>query len=148
MCCSGEQRGGEERDAAPAKRRRLRILIVDDDEGVLRCLARLLSVHEVFKAADYVAAEQALLDPGVSLDVVVSDYRMPGRSGADVLLAASRIQPVAVRVLLTSDPPADIEELIAAGVVHNCVLKPFTPSLAGRLEEIARSHRPAGPSTE
>jgi len=150
MGCNGEERRSEEQDGslASTKRQRLRILIVDDDDGVLRCLARLFSVHEVFKAAGYVAAEQALRDPGVWLDLVVSDYRMPGRNGVDVLLAASRIQPVAVRVLLTSAPPADIEELIAAGVIHSCVLKPFTPALAGRLEAMVRSHRVAGPAAE
>ena len=62
---------------------------------------------------------------GTAFDVVVSDYLMAGRNGVDVLRAARELQPRAVRVLLTSNPPADIGDVIASGVVHRCLLKPF-----------------------
>jgi len=145
----GGNGSGDPRDAGPGQdketdRRRLKILIVDDDEFVRKTLDRALRPHHVLQAGDYHQAEHVMLAPDTELDAVVSDYRMPGPDGVEVLAAASRLQPRAVRMLLTGSPPENIQKLIDSGLVHCCVLKPFQASLPRRLEALARSWRAAG----
>ncbi len=66
---------------------KLRVLLVDDEQLIVRCLARFLhEICEVFTAESYDQAEGIMLRE--RLDAVVSDCRMPGRGGADVLCAS------------------------------------------------------------
>ena len=79
----------------------MRILLVDDEAGVLRALTRLFERrgHEVRTAASGEAA-LALLDT-FTPDVVVSDHKMSGMTGAVLLDAIGRRLPAARRVLLS-----------------------------------------------
>jgi len=119
--------------------RRLAILVVDDEEDILELLSEMLRGHEVVRATGCEEAEAVMLRRGASLDAVVSDYRMPGRNGAEVLRAAMQHSPRAVRALLTACPPSDVGDLVDAGVVHFCLLKTFINALRGRLEAIVSS---------
>ncbi|HEX3775022.1 MAG TPA: response regulator, partial [Polyangiaceae bacterium] len=61
---------------------KLRILLVDDEEMVRRCTARLLSDFEVVTAANAVDAIQILRQDS-DFDAVLSDVMMPGISGPE-----------------------------------------------------------------
>jgi DNA-binding NtrC family response regulator len=79
----------------------LRILLVDDEVAVLRAMDRLFTRrgHEVRNAS---SAEEAMgmLDTFVP-EVVVSDFKMKGMNGGELLrLVAARI-PSARRILLS-----------------------------------------------
>jgi two-component system response regulator VicR len=85
----------------------MRILLVDDEAPVLRALDRLFSRrgHEVRQAS---SAEEALtiLD-GFVPDLVISDFRMKGMNGVELLrLVAVRV-PGARRVLLSGFAEVD-----------------------------------------
>jgi FixJ family two-component response regulator len=71
-------RGGERVELKPS------IVVVDDDEPVLRSLVRLLGVHG-FRAKGY-SSPQCLLDEieSVAPDCVIADLSMPGFSGLDL----------------------------------------------------------------
>ena len=73
---------------------RLRVLLVDDEELVRVCTADVLVDlgYDVIEAA---SGEQALrlLDEGPAPDVLVTDYLMPGMSGADLAQAARARKP-------------------------------------------------------
>ena len=115
----------------------MRILIVDDEPIVLDALERLLRFfydHDVFRATDYQQAVDIMkTEP---LDLVMSDYAMPGPKGTEVLTMASQLQPQAVRVMLSGTPPQEIQSMIELGLVHQCFEKPFGPSLCDELKTL------------
>lgn len=78
--------------------RHLRILLVDDDDRVRRAAAEVLSEsgHTVIEAAG-VDGAIAILDGSDTIDIVVTDFIMPGRSGGELVeLLRSRWPDVAV----------------------------------------------------
>jgi two-component system, NtrC family, response regulator AtoC len=78
------------------------ILIVDDDERLRLTLALLLRTlgHEVVEAPDVAAAEVLLRER--EIDLVISDLRMPGGSGMDLLETVQRLDLDAPVILLTA----------------------------------------------
>jgi DNA-binding NtrC family response regulator len=80
---------------------RARILVAEDDPSMRDLLARILTDagHEVFTAEDGLAAIARLKDP---LDVVITDIRMPGADGTQVLAHARRRAPDLPVVVLTA----------------------------------------------
>jgi two-component system response regulator AtoC len=77
------------------------ILVVDDDERLRHALALLLRTagHEVVGVGTVPAAERALREHDV--DLVISDLRMPGGSGMDLLDVARRLEVDVPVILLT-----------------------------------------------
>jgi DNA-binding NtrC family response regulator len=89
-----------------------RLLIVDDEPDMLDFLDRVFRrEYEVLRAQ---SVEEALirLDDG-QLDVIVTDRRMPRRSGLELLEIAAQRQPQAVRVLLTGYADSLVDEKVA-----------------------------------
>src|SRR5262249_8886546 len=78
------------------------ILIVDDDERLRTAVALLLRTlgHEIVEAPDVTAAESLLRER--EIDLVISDLRMPGGSGLDLLEIVQRLDLDAPVILLTA----------------------------------------------
>lgn len=107
-----------------------RILILDDEEAVLNALQRALRL--AFSAAEvqveaFVEPEAALLRVGEQdFDVVVTDLRMPGLTGADVLQVIKGLQPDAVRIVLSaSTERSDIVAAVHRAEVFRYLAKPW-----------------------
>ena len=84
----------------PARRRR--ILIVDDEESILRVLARILDEHDVVctQRGEEVLAR---LEAGEQFDAILSDVLMPGVTGMELFEALlSRFPDAARRVVFLS----------------------------------------------
>jgi two-component system response regulator AtoC len=79
-----------------------RILVVDDEEGVRTFVAEALEAPgiEIVTAAD--GNEAAALLDRQAFDVVVSDLKMPGRSGLDLLARVRASEPETQVILLTA----------------------------------------------
>lgn len=89
----------QERRARKLKRRRLRVLVVGDPARQRGAMALYVtSGWDVRFAADLHGAEDALF--GVSLNAVIVDNDLADVPWRDVLSAARRIQPAAVRIVL------------------------------------------------
>jgi HD-like signal output (HDOD) protein len=103
----------------------IRVLFVDDEPHVLESLRDALRAwrHELSMtfASDGPAALAALeLAP---YDAVVSDMRMPGMDGAELLRDVQRVQPATVRIVLSGY--AEIESIArAATIAHRFLSKP------------------------
>jgi FixJ family two-component response regulator len=124
-------------DAAPA-----RVLLVDDDENLLKGLQRLL--RRRFETTVISSPVEALtLAPTGDFAVVVSDYRMPVMDGVTFLSRISELAPDTVRVLLTGH--ADVTAAVAAvneGHVFRFLDKPCPPEILVRvLNDAVRQHR-------
>ena len=103
------------------------VLIVDDDE-VIRSLLRLTlpaEGYDVVEAEDGRHALQLVEDQPPAL--VVLDWRMPGRSGREVLAELKRVHPQTPVIVLTAEEPLRTEaEALALGA-DLFFAKPFSP---------------------
>ncbi|MFO1399822.1 MAG: EAL domain-containing protein [Steroidobacteraceae bacterium] len=108
---------------------RQRVLCVDDEPQVLRGLELQLGRHYQVLSATNGADALRLLERDPTIDVVISDMRMPGMSGAGLLAEARRVAPRAARILLTGQ--TDVSSASAAvneGQIHCFLTKPCPPS--------------------
>lgn len=117
---------------------RIRILFVDDEERILRSLAlQFRREYEVLTESDPHRALQRLKSE--SVHVLVSDQRMPGMTGAELLAAAQQIAPQTLRILLTGY--SDLDAAVAAlnnGGIFRYLTKPWDA------QEMAFTLRQAG----
>jgi two-component system NtrC family sensor kinase len=102
------------------------LLIVDDDEHVRRALRRVLrrARCRVLDAPEaQTALEMLAKEP---IQVVVSDYRMPGMSGVEFLRAVKERWPRIQRVLLTGQADSTaIEEAVNQSEIFRFIWKPW-----------------------
>lgn len=79
-----------------------RILVVDDDEGMRENLAELFEAlgYGVLTAAT--APEALALLAHADVDLVITDYRMPGFTGIELIDAVRRTHPRVLAVLMTA----------------------------------------------
>jgi len=112
------------------------ILAVDDDASVLEAVVQDLrrnygQTYRILRAASGQAALDTctqLKDRGDVVALIVSDQRMPGMAGVDLLERVQEIFPKARRVLLTAyaDTEAAIRAINAARI-HYYLTKPWDP---------------------
>ena len=101
------------------------VLCVDDEPGILRSLEWLLRKKFAVKTALGSAAALEALQHD-DFDVIISDQRMPGMSGAQFLAEARRISPRSMRLLLTGY--SDMQSLLDSvneGEVWRFIKKPW-----------------------
>lgn len=87
----------------------LRVLVAEDDDAMRALLTQVLTraghqvvaVEDGFELSDYVELTAARGGPLPAPDVILSDVRMPGRSGLDVL-ARARAAGLSCPVVLLS----------------------------------------------
>jgi DNA-binding NtrC family response regulator len=89
------------------------IAVVDDEEMVLTSLRSFLMLETEYEIATYDSPMKALEKIRESpIDLVVSDYLMPGMNGIEFLMEVKKLHPYATRILLTGY--ADKENAIKA----------------------------------
>jgi response regulator RpfG family c-di-GMP phosphodiesterase len=102
------------------------ILVVDDEEIVLAAL------HETLRQAGFNAVTTS--EPLVALEelkkrefsVIISDQRMPGLSGLELLAQASKLKPNTTRILITAVLSLDtVIEAINQGEIYRFIVKPW-----------------------
>jgi len=118
------------------------ILIVDDELGICRSLARNLAdlgcrIHLAGGGAEGLALLDDLPDPAL----VISDLYMPAMDGAEFLALVRERCPKTERVLLTGYCDlAMATRLLGEGIASRYVIKPWDPRRIRRsVEAILRS---------
>jgi CheY-like chemotaxis protein len=107
-----------------------RIVCVDDEPRVLRGLRRRIGRDYEVSTAESGAEALALMAEEEPFQVVVSDMRMPGMSGAQFLAEVRTTFPDTVRILLTGQ--SDLNDAIAAvneGNIFRFLSKPCPPEV-------------------
>jgi two-component system response regulator HupR/HoxA len=104
------------------------VLVVDDEPRVLDALEAVLAAE--FRVLRAEGGEQALrLLPGADVAVIVTDYRMPGMTGVELLRRSQDVAPDAVRIVLTAYTDVDsLMDAINTGRIYHFVPKPWDPN--------------------
>ena len=106
------------------------LLLVDDEPHVCSSLARILR-RDNYRVLTANSAEDAL---GVlaknAVDVVLSDQRMPGKKGTELLAAVRDLYPNTVRLILSGAAEIqDITSAMGSGAIYKFLTKPIDPAL-------------------
>jgi DNA-binding response OmpR family regulator len=106
-----------------------KILIVDDDEALVRILSINLAMEgfDVFTAFDGMSA--VMNAHKVKPDLIILDIRMPAGDGFSVverLKASTKTFTIPI-LILSALPKEEIEERAMRAGVNHCFTKPFDP---------------------
>jgi response regulator RpfG family c-di-GMP phosphodiesterase len=103
----------------------VRVLIVDDDPALRKVLSVMLT-HADFQCRTADCAEEALrLLAGQPTDVVISDLRMPGISGMDLLIAVRERYPQLAFLMVTGQDETRVGVRAMQLGADDYLLKPF-----------------------
>ncbi|MFQ3598316.1 MAG: response regulator [Chloroherpetonaceae bacterium] len=111
-----------------------KLLFVDDEPLILQSLSILFDEYIVFTAESGADALEILKQN--TIDVVISDQRMPQMSGVDFLRCAKEISPNSIRILMTGY--ADLQAVVDSvnvGEIFRYINKPWN---AEKLKETVR----------
>ena len=125
------------------------ILLVDDEENILAALRRLLrrDGYRILTAGGGQAGLQLLAENTV--DVIVSDQRMPNMTGVEFLRQVKALYPETVRLVLSGYTELQsITDAINEGAIYKFLTKPWEDDLlranieeAFRYKELADENR-------
>lgn len=102
------------------------ILLVDDEDNILRSLRRILSCNEynIFTANTAGEGKQILIDE--KIDLIISDQKMPGLTGLEFLEQTIKDFPDLIRIILTGHAElGDALRAINEGCIYKFILKPW-----------------------
>jgi FixJ family two-component response regulator len=102
------------------------ILCVDDEEGILHSLKRLLRKEDYRVLTASSGAEGLKILEENDVHLVISDQRMPQMSGTEFFAAVKEQHPHTIRVILSGYTDVDsITESINKGHIYKFFLKPW-----------------------
>jgi len=107
--------------------RQYHILFVDDEEQALKYFKKAFAGDfEILTASTAAQAWEMIENDGDRIGVVISDQRMPGQSGVDLLTKIRRKRPGIVRILTTAYSELDNAiDAVNSGAVFRYVTKPW-----------------------
>lgn len=102
-----------------------KILIVEDDVFCREAMERLLenSGHEI---RCFSRGEEALAQlQEEAFDVLITDFRMPGMDGLELIYRARKVDPTMAVILVTGIPPEDLGDRLKKSRVNGFLSKPL-----------------------
>ena len=101
------------------------ILVADDDAAIRDLVAQVLKGdgHQVVVAADGVTAWRLFREQRPA--VVVTDIRMPGKSGLELLAEINRLSPATAVIIMTSHASMETSVEALKNGAYDYLLKPF-----------------------
>lgn len=125
----------EEPTEEPAAKRTL--LLVDDEPNVLTALTRILRPlgYRILTAPDAATAFEILASNQVG--VILSDHRMPGMTGVELLSRVKTMYPMTVPMILSGYADiSTVSDAIRLGAIYKFMTKPWDPvELTGVLQK-------------
>lgn len=123
---SNVAKGNEPLEVDATSRDGFTLLIVDDEENVLSALKRIF-IEENYTILTATSAAGALeIMKARTVQLVISDHRMPGMTGAEMLKRIKEDWPETIRIMLTGY--ADVNSIMGAvkdGAVYKFITKPW-----------------------
>ena len=117
-----------------------RLLVVDDEAANLEKLKRtFVDDYEVYEARSGSDALELLRQ--IPMSAVITDQRMPGMTGVELLCKSLEVRENIVRIVLTGyTETKDLMDSINQGHVHRYITKPWDPT---SLREVVLEELPA-----
>lgn len=103
------------------------LMVVDDEEGVRRSLKKVLEKdgYTVIPLENGTQAIQAIRKRENPIEIVISDYKMPGIDGLETLIEIGKLDPEITRIMLTGYATMESAiEAVNAGI-DGFLTKPF-----------------------
>ena len=119
------------------------LLIVDDEPRILSALRRCLR-REPYEIVEAESASEALrIVAEQPIDLVLSDHKMPGTTGLQLLAQIAELQPRAVRMLITGWTESIPDDAFEAAGICKVINKPWDDAelkelLSTQLKEVLR----------
>ena len=105
----------------------MKILVVDDDAIVIQSCRRVLEAEGMaVEAANTVAAGAEML-VAQRFDLMLTDIKMPGQDGFEMIRRAKKIRPDMPILMMTGYLTPEIIEKGHRYGAENHIAKPFTP---------------------
>ena len=120
------------------------LLVIDDEEGVRRSLKRALEKesYDVFLASDGRTGIELIKEHLSDIDIVISDYKMPGVDGLETLAVIGSMNPEVTRILLTGYATMEAAIRATNEGLDGFLTKPFdNVELRNRIQDIAVKKR-------
>ena len=117
------------------------VLLIEDDEDLREAIGVTLRLHKIeFFTHQKAETVIPLLEPGMQA-IIVTDYKLPGMTGIDLLKRALEIDPELPVIVMTAFADAKLAvEALKAGA-RDFLIKPFVPD---QLVETIRRFQPLG----
>jgi DNA-binding NtrC family response regulator len=114
------------------------LLLVDDEIENLRCLGEILDGfgYKVIAKPDAQSALSVVRD-GIDVDLVITDYRMPGIDGLEFLVLLKNILPAVPVIILTAYGAVETYFKSLSLGAFEYVNKPVTAKELGRIVKAA-----------
>jgi DNA-binding NtrC family response regulator len=105
-------------------------ILVVDDEGTIRTLLKDILVREGHEVTVISGGKQAIdLMERRRFDLVVTDLKMPGSDGVEVLLAAKEVDPQLPVLVITGYPTVESMARLVRMGASDYITKPFNIDL-------------------
>ncbi|WP_281184712.1 response regulator [Trichlorobacter lovleyi] len=127
----------------------LRLLCVDDEEHILKTLARFCHNEGITLLTAGSAAEALSILEREPVMIVISDYQMPEKNGLDFLSEVRSKWPQIIRIMLSGFiEPGAVSHALQQGEIFAFLPKPWQRSDLKNLIQTAAVQYKAGTATE
>jgi DNA-binding NtrC family response regulator len=109
-----------------SKIRKMKILLVDDDEWIRDSLSIFFEAEGCHVLALETAEEGLSAIKDHTFDLIIVDYKLPGLDGLEFLKRIHNTQPGAIKVLITAYRDENVVSEAKKLKVHGFIEKPFT----------------------
>ena len=121
----------------------MKILLIDDDKWIRDSLTLFFEAEGCLLVACETAEEALEALKGVTPDVIIADYRLPGVDGLELLRRVGPSHPRAIKILVTAYRSDDVVSEAASLGIDAFIEKPLTAkgieeSLSGLIGERQR----------
>ena len=105
----------------------IKILIVDDEEGVRMSLKKVLQRdgYEILLAENGTDAIELVRQQLNEIETVISDFKMPGMDGLETLMEIGKLNPEIIRIILTGYATLDRAIDSVNSGIDGFLTKPF-----------------------
>ena len=105
-----------------------KILVVDDEPDNLQLVRRTLRKYYDVVTANNAFEAIEVLEVTPDIEMIISDHKMPGKSGVELLQHCFQHYPQIIRMLITAYSEVPIlVDAINTGKIHRYIKKPWTP---------------------